>query len=1457
MGSPIPPDPEPFPLYSFMVQSLWNWPSPGKSYVTWYQGGLRLSTIVNNYFDYPSIAPIFWTDVINAGTPNAFRLSFDQWGLSSLPGADPQAIPGDVTPTLTLPQQDYLSKLTNSTAYISSHPNPGGQNAISNNIPTGPPGPKKYYRIEIACPDSDGDGLYDYEEFDAGTNPFQADSDGDGFSDFVEVRGGSKAMDPRDFPFDSAHPPAYADLWVDANHSGSSTGTREEPYNGNFPLNSAYNNAAPNALIAVRAGSYVWDFTSNTSISKPVRFVAVDGPGTVHLKFYDDGGGLISVRFVVYNPAYESEVGLPTDDTWNPNFPVGGPDVIPPANPMTLEFHEFHFTDGVKAPLFYLRPKCRLVLANCYLNSLLCGVAQCDSSEIYLLNSQIVENGDTSRVNYGPTQRLTMAPPGVVRLRGNARAQIWHCTFADNVKDAFDVPTGPGESYTVSYGTVTLEGKSQAVIRNSIFWETNWAQSDQSAYLGGRQWDITDPPTDPLDKHEKPEFRPATSAFRATSIKVASTATADVQSCMVWDSNNTSVYPSPPGGAGNLPTSSNPLFTFYNSTTADLDPMVHDLRTRRLGYSSAVPSTLADGVTSTAMDTSTGLLGPAGYRHHLRYDLEGHARQRVYRKTGAATGVTKVDIGAVESIPTIRDNTVPSQASWTSLAKVTSNAAGAVRLAASLRSPTANVSAGRVLSVDANTGRATADASIPLSLDGLQGDNTVRALCFNTSTNKLYGFGDQRRGGLAVPANIYADQWPTAHSHMRGCTDKASEKLAACLQCDNREAPLRGCVATLTTAATTPGFALLQNADSSIDTFRTSTLASAPGNSPYRQQATTGLRAAIRTQLSLLANQTGSGTGINSLKATNAYPDGVLIAWNTINRFGSPKDGRTYNVGTALPYDGGVEGTEGTVIVSQVGSSATEQTYEFTPPANPYSLFFRAWPYVGNDTSRVYGPSFDANVENGSHAVGTDIYPPDNQRSPLVINEVMSGTSGWVEVFNTWGEAIPAGSATLASMKLMALTDSGSTIGGYTVVADLSGVTFPARGFKVFSIYGVTALGNANINTITKKVISVTITRQGQNYATPPTVTFSGGGGTGAAGTAVLTSGKVTTVTITNGGANYTSAPTVTFAAAPAPPDGSVAFVANPEVSIVPLITITSTSRVLITKDGNLFDSTQFDRLRGKPRNDGIISQGRAWDNGPRGAQPIDDSLPDDSALFAGDTSTLPEHPITKGTSNTANYTDATVGTVAQPYFQVSEKSDTSKIWLSWRNLGNTGCTWEADGLRHDYAGCRVNGAALNGADIYTGLRMPLSNRKTGNALLVKVPVANVTNAGGNAWGSPAGTVTQLDLGNRGIRAIQWCPDVEGGKYLIIAGPPTTADEPDHPMTGRFALYSWAGGTAAAVLRIADLAPYARFPTGLCSFLLPGSTEARICFAQALPENDVHSLDQEHLIHWPVTIINP
>jgi phage tail sheath protein FI len=88
-------------------------------------------------------------------------------------------------------------------------------------------------------------------------------------------------------------------------------------------------------------------------------------------------------------------------------------------------------------------------------------------------------------------------------------------------------------------------------------------------------------------------------------------------------------------------------------------------------------------------------------------------------------------------------------------------------------------------------------------------------------------------------------------------------------------------------------------------------------------------------------------------------------------------------------------------------------------------------------------------------------------------------------------------------------------------------------------------------------VLSVPVTAGGTNYTTP-TVAFSGGGGTGAAGTVTVASGVITGIVITNPGSGYTSAPTATISGSPGSGATlgavSIGALANPVVAALPAV---------------------------------------------------------------------------------------------------------------------------------------------------------------------------------------------------------------------------------------------------------------------------------------------------------------
>ena len=64
-------------------------------------------------------------------------------------------------------------------------------------------------------------------------------------------------------------------------------------------------------------------------------------------------------------------------------------------------------------------------------------------------------------------------------------------------------------------------------------------------------------------------------------------------------------------------------------------------------------------------------------------------------------------------------------------------------------------------------------------------------------------------------------------------------------------------------------------------------------------------------------------------------------------------------------------------------------------------------------------------------------------------------------------------------------------------------------------------------------VVTITVIDPGAGYVNPPTVSITGGGGTGALAEATITNGAVSHVTMLDAGSGYTNQPTVEFSPPP------------------------------------------------------------------------------------------------------------------------------------------------------------------------------------------------------------------------------------------------------------------------------------------------------------------------------------
>lgn len=129
-------------------------------------------------------------------------------------------------------------------------------------------------------------------------------------------------------------------------------------------------------------------------------------------------------------------------------------------------------------------------------------------------------------------------------------------------------------------------------------------------------------------------------------------------------------------------------------------------------------------------------------------------------------------------------------------------------------------------------------------------------------------------------------------------------------------------------------------------------------------------------------------------------------------------------------------------------------------------------------------------------------------------------------------------------------------------------------------------------------VRTVAVTNGGSAYTTAPSVSFSGGGGTGAIGYAVIDSGQVIAVVITDRGSGYTAAPTVSFSGG----DGAGAAATASVVGIEPSWPLTQGAR---RREGvESADGTQLTWEEAGPGFDQIYDVRRAaylgWDKKSR-----------------------------------------------------------------------------------------------------------------------------------------------------------------------------------------------------------------------------------------------------------------
>ena len=161
-----------------------------------------------------------------------------------------------------------------------------------------------------------------------------------------------------------------------------------------------------------------------------------------------------------------------------------------------------------------------------------------------------------------------------------------------------------------------------------------------------------------------------------------------------------------------------------------------------------------------------------------------------------------------------------------------------------------------------------------------------------------------------------------------------------------------------------------------------------------------------------------------ALGPTNfGYP--VLIASNSVNKFGTPSNGTSYSAGTALPYAGGGPTNNAGVVIAALNLTSGAGSFTNTGTTSGGTYFYKIWA-VGSATNYYPGPVVGVTNDGLPRVVINEFYAAGNTNSDW----------DWIEFFNPGPVAVDLGG--------IEISPSGSS-GPFRSLP--SGTNVPPKGF--------------------------------------------------------------------------------------------------------------------------------------------------------------------------------------------------------------------------------------------------------------------------------------------------------------------------------------------------------------------------------------------------------------------------
>ena len=174
--------------------------------------------------------------------------------------------------------------------------------------------------------------------------------------------------------------------------------------------------------------------------------------------------------------------------------------------------------------------------------------------------------------------------------------------------------------------------------------------------------------------------------------------------------------------------------------------------------------------------------------------------------------------------------------------------------------------------------------------------------------------------------------------------------------------------------------------------------------------------------------------------------------------------------------------------------------------------------------------------KNYVYTLSCELFRYEDEDIDTSIDEIDDNVTneGYIQTLTLIGSGVTATAITSlvnGAISYVTITNRGDK---YTSVPTVAISSAPSGGRTAVGIAtmigGLTACDGSK-NSL--KVQGVQLLNPGYGYTVAPSITFIGGGGSGATGITSITNGSVGIVTITSGGSGYSTSPTITFSSSP------------------------------------------------------------------------------------------------------------------------------------------------------------------------------------------------------------------------------------------------------------------------------------------------------------------------------------